>query len=169
MTASPAALAVTNGSLGRLRWDVTDLYQPAAKASAELAADGFAGARELTAFRRRVLDAWHAVHVDEVHMDETIADLSTSRTVSARVSLGDLDPSDVQVQLLAGLVGQAGELEDPTVVPMSPVGPDGDRHQRFEATLSFTEAGRAGITVRVVPHHPLLGDPLDLGRVAWAG
>jgi starch phosphorylase len=148
---------------------VTELYEPAARAAAALASDGYAGARELSAWQSRVLDGWHGVHVDEVELDESIADLSATRTVTARVSLGELDPADVQVQLLSGLVGQAGELEDPTVTAMSPVGADGDRHLRFEAKLCFGQSGRAGITVRVVPDNRLIGDPLDLGRVAWAG
>jgi len=175
---SPAWAATMRASIGlgrfvssgrMVRDYVTDLYEPAARASAGLAADGYAPARDLSGWRRRVLDCWHAVHVDEVDLDESIADISATRTVTARVSLGDLDPGDVEVQLLSGLVGQAGQLEEPTITPMSAVGADGDRHVRFEAKLSFAEAGRAGITVRVVPHHPLLGDPLDLGRVAWAG
>ncbi len=175
---SPAWAETMRGSIalgafvssGRMVRDYVDeLYVPAAAAAAALARDRYAGARDLAAWRDRVLDAWHHVHVDEVDFDESIADLGSKRTVNARISLGDLHPNDVQVQLLSGIVGQAGELEQATVTTMSPVATDGDRHLRFEAELAFPVAGRAGVTVRVVPSHPLLGDPLDVGRVAWAG
>jgi starch phosphorylase len=147
----------------------TALYGPAAEAGRRLADDGYAGARELAGWRRRVLEAWHDVHVDEVEADDSVADLSTTRTVSATVALGHLGPDDVQVQLLSGPVGQAGELESTTVVEMSPTGPPADGHLTYRAELPLMAAGRRGITVRVVPRHELLATPVELGCVSWAG
>ena len=45
--------------------------------------------------------------------------------------------------------------------------PDAD-HLRYEGVLSATSAGRYGFTVRVVPHHPDLATPAELGLAAWA-
>ena len=49
-----------------------DLYGPAARHQAALRADADAGARSLAAWRRRVLDGWHRVHVDEVDAAESV-------------------------------------------------------------------------------------------------
>jgi len=147
---------------------VTELYAPAAQSSKQLAVDGYSGARELSAWCQRVRDEWHHVHVDEVDVDESVADLSTVRRVGARVSLGGLGPDDVEVQLVAGHVGQAGSLEHHRCSPMAPVGGPHDGHFRYEADLLLADAGRRGLTVRVVPRHPLLDNPLELGCVAWA-
>jgi starch phosphorylase len=147
----------------------TDLYGPAAVASARLAADGYAGAKELAGWRRRVLDAWHEVHVDDVVADESVGDLSTTRPVTATVALGSLSPAEVQVQLLSGLVGQAGELEATTPYEMSPDGDVVDGHVTYRTELPLEVAGRRGITVRVVPRHELLANSLELACVAWAG
>ncbi|HKY15679.1 MAG TPA: alpha-glucan family phosphorylase [Microthrixaceae bacterium] len=147
---------------------VTNLYEPSANHGAALTDEGFAGAAELASWRRRVLEAWHQVHVDVVDADESVGDLATVRTVTARVSLGTLGPGDVEVQLVSGLVGQAGELESRTAVEMIPgeVGDDG--HHTYRAELRLDAPGRRGLTVRVVPRHRLLVDPLELGCVAWA-
>jgi starch phosphorylase len=147
----------------------TELYAPAAVASSRLAADGYAGAKELAAWRRRVLDAWHEVHIDAVDADESVGDLTTTRPVSATVALGSLAPSEVQVQLLSGLVGQAGELEATSALEMSPDGDVVDGHLTYRAELPLEVAGRRGITVRVVPRHEQLANPLELACVAWAG
>jgi glycogen phosphorylase len=148
---------------------VHQLYLPAAARAVELTSDGFAGARSLAAYRSRVRETWHRVHIDEVTSDESIADLGAHRVVEATVSLGDLEPHEVDVQLVVGHVGQSGELEDVTMVSMDDRGSTGEGHRRFSAEAPLRRAGRMGVTVRVVPHHELMGNPVEFGLVAWAG
>lgn len=148
---------------------VEQLYRPAAADARRLQEDHYAGARELAAWRQHVIDHWHEVHVDAVDVDVRVADLFTSREVTATVALGVLSPADVEVQLVSGLVGQTGELESRATLQMVPTGDPVDGHHRYRCELPLNTAGRRGITVRVVPRHPLLSDPLELGCVAWAG
>jgi len=148
---------------------VEHLYLPAAARAVELSTDGFAGARQLASYRARLDECWHQVHVDAVEADEAVADLGGARRVTATVALGGLSAEDVEVQLVSGRVGQSGELERPTSVPMADDGAVDDAHRRFVGEAPLSTAGRMGVTVRVVPHNPLVGQPLELGHVAWAG
>ncbi len=77
-------------------------------------------------------------------------------------------PVDVEVQLLHGLVGQADELEQPTVVTMAAAVEGATGNRRYRGQFACEQAGRYGFTVRVVPAHPLLTSPVELGRIAWA-
>ena len=147
---------------------VEQYYRPAADHGRQLSADGFDGARTLAKWRRRIIDEWHNVHIDEVTADESVADLATDREVAARLSLGELAPTDVEVQLVTGNVGQAGELERRVSIEMSPDGEATDGHWTYRVALPLRVAGRRGITVRIVPRDELLADPLELGCVAWA-
>src|SRR5690606_524853 len=52
---------------------VGELYEPTAARTEVLAADGFARARALAAWKQRVRDAWHGVHVDRVEGDLGVA------------------------------------------------------------------------------------------------
>jgi starch phosphorylase len=74
----------------------------------------------------------------------------------------------VEVQLVSGHVGQSGELESATTLPMTDAGPIDDRHRRFTGLAPLDIAGRMGVTVRVVPRHGLVDTPTEFGRVAWA-
>ncbi len=148
---------------------VERLYLPAAARSLELSRGNFSGARTLAGFRRHLAENWNNVHVDSVETSEDSADLGTSREVAATVYLGGLGPDDVQVQLVVGHVGQMGELEDTRTVRMSPTERLDDSHIRYTATAELLTAGRMGVTVRVVPHHDLMGNPVEFGLVAWAG
>lgn len=147
---------------------VADLYLPAASRAVELTADGNAGAKELAAFRSRLDGCWHLVHVDEVEVDDSVADLGGTRRVTAKVALGELDPAEVEVQLVSGRVGQSGELEDPVTVAMVDDGAADDTHRTFSGEAPILTAGRMGVTVRIVPSSPLVDTPLELGHVAWA-
>jgi glycogen phosphorylase len=147
---------------------VHDLYLPAAARAVDLRVDGYAGARELAAYRSRLDHLWHQVHVDSVDADESAADVGVLREVHAVVALGELHPDEVEVQLVCGHVGQSGELESPTTLQMSDAGEIDDRHRRFTGTAPLDIAGRMGVTVRVVPRHALVDDPVEFGRIAWA-
>jgi starch phosphorylase len=148
---------------------VVELYEPAAAHDALLGAGaGWAPARGLATWKERVLDGWHGVHVDDVISDPGPCDVGTDRSVEAIVALGDLEPSDVEVQLVRGWVVRDGELDETVIIPMEGAGDAPEGHLRYRATFVCEQAGRVGVTVRVVPSNPLLATPVELGRVAWA-
>ncbi len=147
---------------------VERLYEPAASDADAVAADGWATARELAAFKARIAEVWRDVHVDDVTTDAGASTLGEPRQVTATVSLGSAQPSDVAVQLVYGTVGDADEITNPTIVSMTPVGEIVDGHGRFEATIGCDRTGRQGMTVRVVPFHPALVPAGATGRMAWA-
>ncbi len=159
-TIGPAVLA------SRMVRDYTEqLYEPAAAHAARLTGSNLQPARDLAAWKARVLDAWADVKVEAVETSDDIADLGTERAVTAIVALGSLGPDDVEVQLVHGSVGQHDEIEGATAVPMTPV--DGDA-SRWTAAFACDTTGRYGFTVRILPSHPDLSSSIDLGRIAWA-
>ena len=148
---------------------VEQLYEPMAARADAIGAGDYARARSLTAWKHRVLAEWHAVRVESVESDSAVADLGTERSAAALVTLGSLTPDDVAVQLVFGPVGANDEITAPTLVPMELVGFEADSGcTRYVGSFSAQHAGRYGFTVRVVPSHPDLATPVEMGRVAWA-
>ncbi len=147
------------------------LYAPAARAAAAVNADGYAGAKEIAAYRTRLNDAWTHVEVtgvDASGLPDTPV-VGAPMTVRAAVRLSGLDASDVTVQAVVGRVDESEELHSPTVVAMDHVGlADGDGEERFEAVVPLPHAGLTGYTVRVLPRHPMLASPAELGRIVLA-
>jgi starch phosphorylase len=144
------------------------LYEPAASHDAALGGEGgFGPASELAAWKARVAAGWQGVHVDDVTVETEPAEVGSTRTVTADVALGNLTPDDVEVQLVRGTVVGDGELVDTHCTAMAPGGEATGGHVRYTALLPCERAGRHGVTVRVVPSHPLLANPMELGRVAW--
>ena len=152
----------------RMVRDYTEqLYEPTATKADALTSDGHARARELAAWKARVLAGWSGVHVDHLELPGAVVELGAERTVEAVVAIGALSPDDVQVQLIHGPAGQGAELTATHIVPMEPAGDADDGHLRYTGHFTCTLAGRYGATVRIVPCHPDLVTPLELGVVAW--
>jgi starch phosphorylase len=152
----------------RMVRDYTELlYEPTGTQGDALAADGHRRARELAGWKSRVKAGWAGAHVDHLDLDASVAELGTERTAEVVVALGDLSPEDVEVQLIHGPAGQGEELVRSTVVPMRPSGAAEDDHLRYIGHFTCEDAGRYGVTVRIVPAHPDLVNPAELGLVAF--
>ena len=158
-----------------VRQYVTEFYLPAARASRALA-DGaaaapgaqppYTGARELAAWKQRVTAAWPAVRVDHVEADEGTQVPGAPLAVRASIALGELSPADVTVEVVYGSIGESDELIDPAHAALAmetPPGADGVARYAGEAQLG--RPGPFGYTVRVLPHHPMLAVPAELGLV----
>ena len=152
-----------------VRQYVTDLYLPAARSSRALAGPAdqpMAGAAELTAWKQRVTQAWPDVRIELVETDDGDQYPGARLTVRAGVALGQLAPDDVCVEVLYGRTGDDDEIADPahSVLALeSPPGPDSVAWYCGEAMLG--QPGPFGYTVRVLPAHPLLAAPAELGLV----
>ncbi|MGQ0744820.1 MAG: alpha-glucan family phosphorylase [Acidimicrobiales bacterium] len=152
------------------------LYEPAAAHVDRMAADQWGPARDLAQWKRQTAAHWAGVAA-RVEPDQSGSDLGEERTVRAQVSLGQLSPNDVSVELLHGPVGPTGELTDTEVVHMTPAGeaapaagsrPGSGASVAYEGRFACDRAGRYGFTVRVVPAHPELLSYTDLGCITWA-
>jgi starch phosphorylase len=147
----------------------TRYYEPAAARSEAMTADHHERAKALTRWKRYMSRGWPSVAVNTTGYEEAAGDTGTSYRVTAQVTLGDLEPSDVEVQLVFGAVDLDDELVDPIIVPMGEDGGgDVPGWHRYGREVEFDRAGNFGFTVRVVPAHPDLVNYAHLGRVAWA-
>ncbi len=155
----------------RMVRDYTEkLYTPAARAGWALNGPGYAGAKDLAGYKAKVAASWSEVHVDHVESSGVsdspqIGDLLA---VTAYVSLGELDPDEVDVQVVFGLAHESDDLDDVQAQSLSLVESyEAGRHQ-FAGSLELARTGSFGYTVRILPTHPALAHASELGVVANA-
>ncbi|MDT0380756.1 alpha-glucan family phosphorylase [Streptomyces sp. DSM 42041] len=150
---------------------VERLYAPAARAHRAL---DRAAAGRLAAWKSRVREEWPRVAVDRVEhagagAEGASLELGSSLTVRVRVALGALTPDEVEVQAVAGRVDESDALAgaDAVRVALKPgTGPDLEGRWLYEGPLALDRTGSFGYTVRVLPAHPLLSAPAELGLTA---
>ncbi len=149
---------------------VTDYYTPAAGAERAISASSYQPARDLAAWTARVEAAWpgvHVAHVESGGVDAT-PQLGERLHVRAYVELGDLAPDDVKVELVYGHARDGDDLTGIRRLRLELESHDLGSPATFHGTVELDLAGAFGYTVRVVPNHPLLATPAELGLLATA-
>ncbi len=152
-----------------LRDYVGHLYTPAAVSSREIN-DDYSGASELAAWKHRVLAGWSSVHVDHVESFGVadIPEIGGAVDVHAFVSLGDLAPDDVDVQVVQGRVVGDDTLVDQVSQSLKLSETYEAGRYRFDGHVELRRTGPFGYTVRVLPKHAYLASPAELGVVTLA-
>ncbi|MDQ6648752.1 MAG: alpha-glucan family phosphorylase [Actinomycetota bacterium] len=146
------------------------LYAPAAVSSRRLSASDYAEARALAGWLSAVRKEWGGVrvgHVETSGVGDT-PEIGSTLAMRALVDLGGLSPEDVVVQAAYGRVDESDELHAVTTVVLAAVDRADDGQHRYEGSVPLEHTGAFGYTVRVLPHHALLGADSELGLVASA-
>ncbi len=149
---------------------VEQLYLPAFTAGRRVSGTGYAGAAELARWKQRVAAGWSGVRVDHVE-SSGIGDapqVGEVLHVGAYLSLGDVDPADVDVQVVHGPVDEADELSPRGSVSLKHTESYEDGRHAFTGDVVLRRTGAFGYTVRVLPSHPLLASPAETGLVVNA-
>ncbi|TFD16549.1 alpha-glucan family phosphorylase [Cryobacterium sp. TMT2-23] len=158
---------------GRMvRQYVQELYRPAGLAEARLAANNYRAARELAAWKGRIVSAWPGVAVTHVESGgvATVPQVGDELHLRAHVQLDGLTPEDVTVEVVYGKSLANDDLSNVSAMPL-----DADAEARpggsptlFTGTLELDRGGAFGYTVRVVPRNALLVSPAEMGLIAVA-
>ncbi len=155
-------------STRRMLKEYTDrMYVPALAHGQRTDAGAYQLARELAAWKQRVARAWGDVAVEARGPREGQVGVGEAITVTAKACLGSLTPDDVSVSLVAG-VDDNGVLRGVHAIPMRLVSSSHDGQFDYEASLVPDVNGSLVYGVRVLPHHPGLAHPFEMGLGRWA-
>ena len=148
---------------------VERLYVPAAHAERVVSADKYGKGRELAAWIGRTRAAWSALRVAHVESEgvQVVPQVGDELTVHAIVELGTLTPDDVKVEVVYGRAHDGDKLKNVQHTRLE----FQEQHSStatFSGRLRLDRAGSFGYNVRVVPNHPLLANPAELGIIAVA-
>ena len=156
-------------------------YNPAMARWNYLTADSMARAKELARWKAEFRQAWSEFAISDVVMEVTNGqgsevlnpkqpqlNVGSQLAVKALVKLGKVNPSDISVELYNGPVDSWGNINDGSAVKMEykeAAGSDGEHW--FVGSMQCRRTGQHGAAVRILPKHPDLVDPYEMGLILW--
>ncbi len=146
-----------------------EYYSQAGLAHQILGENRLARARDLRDWKQKVRGLWKDVKVLEVSLprDDRVA-LGEDLDVAATIQLGQLGKDEVMVDICHGLVGSDGErLLNRDVTGMNFAEQVSEGIFRFTGTIPCDETGIYAYSIRILPFHPYLANPLSMSLVAW--
>jgi len=149
---------------------VQRLYIPAAAAQKVISANGYQPARDLAAWKARVIAAWPKVHVSNVESGgvDAVPQVGDELHLRAKIEIDGLSPADLAVEVVYGRARDGDRLDDVRYAPLELASAEPGEPAVFAGTVALARAGSFGYNVRVVPSNPLLASPAELGLITVA-
>lgn len=145
----------------------TQYYQPCRERYEALTGANIAKGKAFADWLIQIRQVWGKVEVKKVQVSEEHLIVGQAAKVDAWVDLGALKPSDVSVQLFTGPLDTGGMLLEGDAMSMEVAGHDKNVYH-FSAEMVYDTTGARGISVRVLPSHDGLMDPMLTGLIKWA-
>ncbi len=146
---------------------VTDYYLEAGEKYVTLTGDKQARARALAAWRANLRQNWNSIKVESVASNvEPALRVGDKIEVTARIRMGNLRATDVEVQLFHGPMAAEEKLERGSGTRMA-CEESKDGLCIYRCQVPCTHSGRRGFAVRVLPFHADLVHPFEPGMIIW--
>jgi len=147
-------------------WD--RFYLPAAKLGMQLKEKDGESLKDLAAWRERIMFNWANVAIKDIKMDEiSNLEVGDSYHIETDVSLGELQPEDVIVEVYCGRLAPTDQVVDRFTRPMKPAGKGPDHVYQYQCDVHFNETGHFGINIRITPKHLNEESRHAMGLVIW--
>ena len=166
---SMAKLGPSYNSHNMLERYMEDYYLETFHYLRNLTSRGREGVKELADWYNRIERHWSGVKVKDVlHESRGTLNVGERLKIKAVVSLGELTPEDVKVDLYYGPLDPWGKMKGRDVLPMKLV-EEREGDYLFEGELVCQQSGRFAYRCRITPSHPrLLPTYYSLGAlVTW--
>jgi starch phosphorylase len=148
---------------------VSQMYGPAARLGARLAADDFRPARELAEWKQHIAARWQGVRMHPLDLPSTKYTAGEEMPLKVAVQLNGLNPAEVRVECVLARCRLDAEKCTPRVYAMEPDSTHADGSVIYGVNLGLPDSGQYRYRVRVYPHHPLLPHPFEMGRMLSEG
>lgn len=144
-------------------------YFPASDRHHNMTVNNYAPAKDLAQWKAHLSETWYDIHILEVEVSNAESvQVHQNIGIKVRIDLATLKPEDVQVLLYQGVVAETGHLVDPVSVTMSYQGEASERCSLYTTDIAYTQSGRQGFALLVLPQHPHLSSPYEMDLILWA-
>ncbi|MBO8130743.1 MAG: alpha-glucan family phosphorylase [Candidatus Marinimicrobia bacterium] len=152
----------------RMLYEYTDkMYKCSYEAMIKLKDNNYRLAREFAKWKDKLAKNWVMAKILKVEDNfSNRIKITDSLEIISTISLGELDPEDVCVQIYYGKIGFDMQIVDGKFVEMEMIEKRGEDYI-YRATISSWQSGLNGYSIRIIPKHKELGIVYDNDLIYW--
>jgi len=125
-------------------------------------------AANLASWKENIRRDWHQVRIESIEADCTEeVTVGSHVPVRAMVSIGDINPSEVAIDVYFGVLDSRGSIVGGELVSLNSIEEVSPGLYRFCGEIECRFCGRQGFMLRVMPNHPELGAVYEPGLLLW--
>ncbi|MFZ0389440.1 MAG: alpha-glucan family phosphorylase, partial [Calditrichia bacterium] len=145
-------------------------YKPAMDMGKEYRKDRFKGAKEVCRWLNKIEQSWDKIKITSPNKNgDILLHFGEKWNVKAQVNLGDLQPQDVKVQLYLSHKAIRTDFPNSTeIFELNVSVQQANGEYLYEAEVEPSDSGNYNFALRVLPFHPLLPSPYEVGLVRWS-
>lgn len=144
-------------------------YAPAFKKYQGLIKSNLKKTKELANWKKKLASNWRNIRFITIkEEDEREHHVGSSIRIEAKISLGELKPEDVSVEIYHGYIDTENKIVNGSVEKMNCVEQSEKQWCLFAGSFPCRYSGLYGYTVRVVPASECLSDRHETGLILWA-
>jgi glycogen phosphorylase len=143
-------------------------YLPALENAEDLSGSNYRGASETAEYVEKLDSEWEKVSITNVNWNHTPEmKVGDEFTVHAEITLGNLSPQDVTVELYHGKLDSKGHFNEPRGTEMKAEGNASEGTYSYKVTMQCGFSGRQGYAVRIMPKESIIPTRKLPGYIVW--
>ncbi|MBI5418186.1 alpha-glucan family phosphorylase [Candidatus Poribacteria bacterium] len=145
-----------------------NFYLPAANRYIKIMDNNMQGVKDIAKWKYIISENWSEIYIEKIEAD-TLKPLTieSKLQVVIAVNLKKLTPADVKIQVYHGPLDSDGNIRNGELIDVDIVEEDNGKYI-YKGLIPCSISGQNGYTVRIIPHHEYLINPLDMGLIKWA-
>jgi glycogen phosphorylase len=144
-------------------------YFPASDRNGVVTDNSYQAGKDLAHWKQKMHQQWAHLKITSVDVSAP-EDINVNQSIAVKslIHLGSLEPHDIQVELYKGSIDTNGKITDADTSVMTYQGKDNAGNSLYTSEIAYSASGLQGLSLRVLPHHPHLSNPYELGLIQWA-
>ena len=143
-------------------------YFPISDRSQAISENNYQPAKDLAQWKQDLLEHWYSISIENIDVS-TSDEIEVNQPVQIKcqIDLAGLQSGDVELEIYQGSVNDKGEIENAQITPMQYQG-NSEAISIYTGEITYQSSGLQGLSLRVLPKHPLLSSPFEPGLILWA-
>ncbi|MBU2447504.1 MAG: alpha-glucan family phosphorylase [Bacteroidetes bacterium] len=147
---------------------LTEFYDPIMTIREKYSKDKWTKIKEFVNWKNKIESVWSNVKVEKIKSkSEGEISVGQNLAIQCDVFLGEIDPSEVSVEIFFGKLNGTEEIHHGQITAMAHSKKLDNGWRLFKGEIPNTKSGLMGYTIRVLPKHEMMTHKFETGLIYW--